>query len=170
MSNDLLFAITFYVLAALTLGAGLGVVILRNVVHAAVSLIACFFFVAWVYLVLSADLLWVAQLLIYAGAIPVLIVFAIMFTRRSMSDTSNADSGGIGLWAPLVGAAVFGLLLAVLLPATWFHGSWPNPPGTTALIGNELVSKYAVPFELVSVLLLAALIGAVILARREDES
>ena len=170
MSNELLFAITFYALAALVLGAGLGVVLLRNVVHAAIALIACFFFVAWVYLVLSADLLWVAQLLIYAGAIPVLIVFAIMFTRRSMSDTSNADSGGIGLWAPLVGAALFGLLLAVLLPTTWFHGTWPNPPGTTALIGNELVSKYAVPFELVSVLLLAALIGAVILARREDES
>jgi NADH:ubiquinone oxidoreductase subunit 6 (subunit J) len=169
MSNDLLFAITFYVLAALVLVSGMGVVVLRNVVHAAVALIACFFFVAWVYLVLNADLLWVAQLLIYAGAIPVLIVFAIMFTRRSMSDTSNADSGN-RIWAALVSAAVFGLLLAVLLPTKWFVGKWPGLTGTTQVIGLELVNRYAVPFELVSVLLLAALIGAVILARRDDGS
>jgi len=129
MSNDLLFAITFYVLAALVLVSGMGVVVLRNVVHAAVALIACFFFVAWVYLVLNADLLWVAQLLIYAGAIPVLIVFAIMFTRRSMSDTSNADSGN-RIWAALVSAAFFGLLLAVLLPTNWFVGKWPGLTGT----------------------------------------
>jgi NADH:ubiquinone oxidoreductase subunit 6 (subunit J) len=169
MSNDLLFAITFYVLAASVLVSAMGVVVLRNVVHAAVSLIACFFFVAWVYLVLNADLLWVAQLLIYAGAIPVLIVFAIMFTRRSMSDTSNADSGN-RIWSALVSAAVFGLLLAVLLPTNWFMGNWPGLKGTTQVIGLALVNRYAVPFELVSVLLLVALIGAVILARRDDES
>jgi NADH-quinone oxidoreductase subunit J len=169
MSNDVLFAITFYVLAALVLVSGMGVVVLRNVVHAAVALIACFFFVAWLYLLLNADLLWVAQLLIYAGAIPVLIVFAIMFTRRSMSDTSNADSGN-RVWAALVSAAIFGLLLAVLLPTNWFAGKWPGLAGTTRVIGLELVNRYAVPFELVSVLLLAALIGAVILARRDDES
>jgi NADH-quinone oxidoreductase subunit J len=169
MSNDLLFATTFYVLAALVLVSGMGVVVLRNVVHAAVALIACFFFVAWLYLLLNADLLWVAQLLIYAGAIPVLIVFAIMFTRRSMSDTSNADSGN-RVWAALVSAAIFGLLLAVLLPTKWFAGKWPGLTGTTQVIGLELVNRYAVPFELVSVLLLVALIGAVILARRDDES
>ena len=169
MSNDFLFAITFYVLAALVLVSGMGVVVLRNVVHAAVALIACFFFVAWLYLLLNADLLWVAQLLIYAGAIPVLIVFAIMFTRRSMSDTSNADSGN-RVWAALVSAAIFGLLLAVLLPTNWFAGKWPGLRGTTQVIGLELVNRYAVPFELVSVLLLVALIGAVILARRDDES
>ena len=90
MTNHVVFALIFYVLAALVLLSGMAVVLLRNVVHAAVALIACFFFVAWIYLLLNADLLWVAQLLIYAGAIPVLIVFAIMFTRRSMSDTSSA--------------------------------------------------------------------------------
>jgi NADH-quinone oxidoreductase subunit J len=169
MSNDLLFAITFYVLAALVLVSGMGVVVLRNVVHAAVALIACFFFVAWLYLLLNADLLWVAQLLIYAGAIPVLIVFAIMFTRHSMSDTSNADSGN-RVWAALVSAAIFGVLLAVLLPTNWFAGKWPGLAGTTQVIGLELVNRYAVPFELVSVLLLVALIGSVILARRDDES
>jgi NADH-quinone oxidoreductase subunit J len=169
MSNELIFAIAFYVLAALVLGSGLAVVVLRNVVHAAIALIACFFFVAWVYLVMNADLLWAAQLLIYAGAIPVLIVFAIMFTRRSMSDTSNADSGN-QLWAALVSAAIFGILLAVLLPANWLVGKWPGLAGTTQTIGLELVNRYAVPFELVSVLLLAALIGAVILARRDEGS
>src|ERR1700694_6342779 len=123
MDNQLLFALTFYALGALVLVSGMAVVLLRNVVHAAVALIACFFFVAWIYLLLNADLLWVAQLLIYAGAIPVLLVFAIMLTRRSMSDTSNAESG-TKLWAALVAAALFGLLLAVLLPANWFQGRW----------------------------------------------
>jgi NADH-quinone oxidoreductase subunit J len=169
VSNDLIFAILFYVLAAVVLVSAMGVVVLKNVVHAAVALIACFFFVSWVYLVLNADLLWVAQLLIYAGAIPVLIVFAIMFTRRSMSDTSNADSGN-RIWSALVSAAVFGLLLAVLLPTNWFVGKWPELSGTTRVIGLELVNRYAVPFELVSVLLLGALIGAVILARLDNES
>src|SRR3982075_4542556 len=101
MTDHLLYALMFYALAALVLLSGMAVVLLRNVVHAAVALIACFFFVAWVYLVLNADLLWVAQLLIYAGAIPVLIVFAIMFTRRSMSDSSSADTGN-RVWAALV--------------------------------------------------------------------
>ena len=169
MTDHLLYAVMFYALAALVLLSGMAVVLLRNVVHAAVALIACFFFVAWVYLALNADLLWVAQLLIYAGAIPVLIVFAIMFTRRSMSDTSNADTGN-RVWAALVSAAVFGLLLAVLLPTSWFAGKWPGLSGTTQTIGLELVNRYSVPFELVSVLLLAALIGAVILARRDDET
>jgi NADH:ubiquinone oxidoreductase subunit 6 (subunit J) len=169
MTDHLLYALMFYALAALVLLSGMAVVLLRNVVHAAVALIACFFFVAWVYLALNADLLWVAQLLIYAGAIPVLIVFAIMFTRRSMSDTSSPETS-YTISGALVSAGIFGLLLAVLLPASWYQGRWPGLVGTTAVIGQELVNKYALPFELVSVLLLAALIGAVVLARRDDES
>src|SRR3984893_18402584 len=169
MTNHVVFALLFYVLAGLVLLSGMAVVLLRNVVHAAVALIAGFFFVAWIYLLLNADLLWVAQLLIYAGAIPVLIVFAIMFTRRSMSDTSSAESGNTA-WAALVAAAVFGLLLVVFLPASWFQRKWPGLAGTTQVIGQELVNRYAVPFEVVSVLLLAGLIGAVVLARREDET
>jgi NADH:ubiquinone oxidoreductase subunit 6 (subunit J) len=169
MTNNIVFALIFYALAGLVLLTGMAVVLLRNVVHAAVALIACFFFVSWIYLILNADLLWVAQLLIYAGAIPVLIVFAIMFTRHSMSDTSSPETS-YTIWGALVSAGVFGLLLAVLLPAGWYHGRWPGLVGTTATIGQELVNKYALPFELVSVLLLAALIGAVVLARRDDES
>src|SRR3979409_1773612 len=114
MSNDLLFAITFYVLAALVLAWAMAVVVLRNGVHAAAGLMSCFFFVSWVCLFLNADLLWVAQLLIYAGAIPVLIVFAIMFTRRSMSDTSSPETS-YTISGALVSAGIFGLLLAVLL-------------------------------------------------------
>ncbi|MEA2681833.1 MAG: NADH-quinone oxidoreductase subunit [Chloroflexota bacterium] len=169
MSNALVFTLAFYVLAIATLVSGLLVVTLRNIVHAAIALIATFFFVAWLYLLLNADLLWVAQLLIYAGAIPVLIVFAVMLTRRSMSDTSNAESGNV-LWAAVIAASVFGLLIAVMMPAAWHVGNYPSGlAGTTAVIGRELVNHYAVPFEVVSVLLLVGLIGAVVLARREGE-
>ncbi|GAC1582002.1 MAG: NADH-quinone oxidoreductase subunit J [Candidatus Dormibacteria bacterium] len=167
MSHPTLFALAFYTLAVITLGCGLAVVTLRNIVHSALALIATFFFVAWLYLMLQADLLWVAQLLIYAGAIPVLIVFAIMLTRRSMSDTSNAESAN-HLVAGLVSMVVFAVLIVVLMPAPWRAGNYPRAlTGTVATIGLELVNRYAVPFEVVSLLLLVGLIGAVVLARRE---
>src|SRR5438309_7838125 len=118
MSNGLIFAIAFYVLAIATLLSALAVVTVRNIVRSAVALIATFFFVSWLYLMMNADLLWVAQLLIYAGAIPVLLVFAVMLTRRSMSDNSAPDTA-LRPWAALISAAIFGLLIAVLLPATW---------------------------------------------------
>src|ERR1700730_928503 len=135
MNNQLIFALTFYALAAMVLASGMAVVFVRTVVHAAVALIACFFFVSWIYLILNADLLWVAQLLIYAGAIPVLIVFAIMFTRRSMSDTSSPETS-YTIWGALVSAGIFGLLLAVLLPANWYRGRWPGLAGTPQVIGQ----------------------------------
>jgi NADH:ubiquinone oxidoreductase subunit 6 (subunit J) len=168
LHNSLIFSITFYVIALAVLGSGVLVVTLRNIVHAALALIACFFMVSWLYLLASADFLWVAQLLIYAGAIPVLIVFAIMFTRRSMSDTSNADTP-YRPWAAVVAMAVMVLLLAVLLPTHWNETTWPGLTGTTSTIGLQLVKTYVVPFEVVSVLLLVGLIGAVTLAHREEE-
>jgi NADH-quinone oxidoreductase subunit J len=169
VSHPALFAVAFYTLAAVTLGCGVAVVTLRNIVHSALALIATFFFVAWLYLMMQADLLWVAQLLIYAGAIPVLIVFAIMLTRRSMSDTSSADSRN-QMIAALISTVVFGVLIVVLMPATWYHGNYPpGQAGTVAVIGAELVNRYAVPFEVVSLLLLVGLIGAVVLARRETD-
>ncbi|HEY8739324.1 MAG TPA: NADH-quinone oxidoreductase subunit J [Candidatus Dormibacteraeota bacterium] len=169
MSNSVVYSIAFYVLAVVTLTAGVMTVTLRNIVHAALALITTFFFIAWMYLLLNADLLWVAQLLIYAGAIPVLIVFAIMLTRRSMSDTSNPESSSSG-WAALIAAGVFAVLVVVLMPAAWPVGHYPDQlKGTTAIIGAELVNRYAVPFEVVSVLLLVGLIGAVVLARREEQ-
>ena len=167
MRNPTIYAISFYVVALGVLGSGLLVVTLRNVVRAALALIATFFMVSWLYLMMNADLLWVAQLLIYAGAIPVLIVFAIMFTRRSMSDASNADTGN-RTWAALIAMAVLGLLLAVLLPARWHLAPWPGLAGTTVTLGKALVQTYVVPFEVVSVLLLIGLIGAVVLARQDD--
>ena len=126
--SQALFAIAFTPSPAFTLGSALLVVTLRNVVRAALALIACFFMVSWMYLMLNADLLWVAQLLIYAGAIPVLIVFAIMFTRRSMSDTSSADTTN-RTWAALLGGGVFVLLLGVLLPAHWHLAPLAEPRG-----------------------------------------
>jgi NADH:ubiquinone oxidoreductase subunit 6 (subunit J) len=169
MSSPVVYAIAFYVLAAVILAAAIAVVTVRNIVHAALALIATFFFVAWLYLLMNADLLWVAQLLIYAGAIPVLLVFAIMLTRRSMSDTSNAESQN-RLWGGLISSGVFLLLILVLLPANWRVTEYPSAlSGTVSTIGTELVNRYTVPFEVVSILLLVGLIGAVVLARREGE-
>jgi NADH-quinone oxidoreductase subunit J len=168
VNNTLVYSLAFYVLAIALLASALLVVVLRNIVHAALALIATFFFVSWLYLMMNADLLWVAQLLIYAGAIPVLIVFAIMFTRRSMTDTSNVDST-TRPWAGIISVAVFGLLTAILVSAHWHLARWPDLIGTTGVLGRELSRTYVVPFELVSVLLLVGLIGAVLLAHQERE-
>jgi len=167
MSNPVLYSLAFYVLALSLLGSALLVVTLRNIVHAALALIGTFFLVSWLYLMMNADLLWVAQLLIYAGAIPVLIVFAIMFTRRSMSDTSNVDSS-TRRWAGIIAGAVFALLASILISTQWHLARWPDLSGTTQVLGRELTRTYAVPFEVVSVLLLTGLIGAVLLAHREE--
>ena len=169
MGNPAIFALAFYVVAIATLVSALMVVVLRSVVRAALALISTFFFVAWIYLLLGADLLWVAQLLIYAGAIPVLVIFAIMLTRRPQSEASNPESR-LRPWAAVVGLGLFGLLSVVLLPANWRLADWPNLPGTTVLIGQELVRRYAVPFEVVSILLLAGLVGAVVLAHRQEDA
>lgn len=163
--------IAFFCLAALILGAAGAVVTLRNIVHAAFALIGCMFWVGALYLTVGADFLAGAQVVIYAGAIPVLIIFAIMLTRGATS----AEGNGLTRWWPGaagVAAAVIAALVAVLASA---HEVWRQAPypqefvdnGTTEAIGRSLLREHALPFEVASVLLLVALVGAVTLARRD---
>jgi len=164
--------VAFYVIATLVVGAAIAVVTLRNIVHAALGLIACFFMVGALYLAVGADFLAAAQVLIYAGAIPVLIIFAIMLTRGSMTREGNRL---VGQWpvALLVAIGMGGTILAVVAVSrdTWRSGIYPQDlldSGTTGKIGRLLLTGYALPFEVASVLLLAALIGAIVLARRDE--
>ena len=165
--------VAFYIIATLIVGSAAAVVVVRNIVHAAFSLIACLFFIGVLYLAVGADFLAAAQILIYAGAIPVLIIFAIMLTRGSMT---RAGSGFIGLWplAGLVSLGVGAVILGVVAVSrdVWRHGTYPQDlldSGTTATVGRILLTRYALPFEVASVLLLAALIGAIVLARRDEQ-
>ena len=151
----------FIILAVLTIGGGLGVVLTRNVVHAALFLLVSLIAVAGVYLILFAEFLALVQVLIYGGAIIIVILFAVMLTRSSdyprISDNKQ--------W-PLAAVAALALL-GVLVPSFVIN----SVEGTKAQnasftgIGESLFTTWAVPFEIASLVLLVALIGAIIIAR-----
>lgn len=169
--------IVFILLSAFTLIAALAVVLDRNLFRAAVALMASFLGVAGIYVLLEAGFLAAAQLLVYIGAISILIIFAIMMTRRLMQTTESAFNSQ-PIWGLVAAVLSFGLLLLVLV-RTWPTSDFPGAPdasaevlrGSTATLGQMLVSpdQYVVPFEVASVLLLAALIGAILIARPEND-
>jgi NADH-quinone oxidoreductase subunit J len=159
--------VAFLLLAVVGGLAGLLVVTSRNVVHAALYLVVALSSVAGVYLLLAAPFVAFVQVIIYVGAIVVLILFGIMLTRapvgrRVLDNTLRAR----------VGAAAIGLGVFTML--TWFMAdAWAGQRiagqavTSTAALGTSLFRNYVLPFEAVSLLLLAALIGAIVLARRD---
>ncbi|MDA0263994.1 MAG: NADH-quinone oxidoreductase subunit J [Chloroflexi bacterium] len=157
--------IIFILLAAMTIGGGLGVVLSRNVVHAALALLVSLVAVAGVYLVLFAEFLALVQVLIYGGAIIIVLLFAVMMTRSAdyprISDNKQ--------W-PLAAIAALALL-GVLVPAFAINsveGTQAQNASFTG-IGESLFTTWAVPFEIASLVLLVALIGAIIIARSDSD-
>ncbi len=157
----------FILLSVVTLAGGLGVVATRNVVYAALALLVSLLAVAGIYLILFAEFLALVQVLIYGGAIVIVLLFAVMLTRTSeyprISDNRQ--------WPLAVVAAL--ALLAVLAVSFWTAPPESAGPQSAALgdLANSLFTRWAVPFEVASLVLLVALIGAIIIARtREDES
>tara|TARA_B100001179_G_C18305469_1_gene281430 strand:+ start:32 stop:520 length:489 start_codon:yes stop_codon:yes gene_type:complete len=157
--------ILFIALAVLTLGGGLGVVATRNVVHASLALLLSLLAVAGIYLILFAEFLAIVQVLIYGGAITIVLLFAIMLTRTAEYPriTDNRQ------W-PLAAAAAVATL-SVLAGSFWTTasvGTGPHSPALTDL-ANSLFTRWAIPFEVASLVLLVALIGAIIIARESEE-
>jgi NADH-quinone oxidoreductase subunit J len=160
--------IIFLMTAAVTLGAAVMVVTARNLVHAALYLILTLFGVAVLFVLLNAGFFAVVQVVIYIGAISILMIFAIMLTRRVMQDVGPTLNPGWWM-AALVSVVLFGGLTWMLRSWSGFHTPLPEMPlGVDPLqqLGEALVSPnaYVLPFELASVLLLAALIGAIVVA------
>jgi NADH-quinone oxidoreductase subunit J len=158
--------IAFGVIAAVVIGGALLVVTTNNVVRAALYLVAVLAGVGASFLLLGAEFVGITQILVYIGAIVVLFLFGIMLTRapigRELRLTGNNWPVGI-----VVGLALAGVLGYSLIDA---FGSEKLPPGShqlTADVSDSIFSTYLVPFEVVSVLLLAALVGAIVLARKE---
>jgi NADH-quinone oxidoreductase subunit J len=155
----------FYLLAAFTLWAAGVVVLGKNIVRAAVALIFSFCGVAALYVMLEADFLAAVQVLIYVGGITILLLFAIMLTSRI--------SGGLRVvndQVALSGVAALGLLVGLVYAAVRGIPALTGPPRlpeTTPFLGRALLTTYALPFEAVSILLLGALVGAIILARKD---
>jgi len=159
--------ILFIVVAAVTLGAALMVVTTRNLVHSALWLIVSLFGVAIFFALLQAGFLAVVQVVIYIGAIAILIIFAIMLTRRVAAESGPRFNEN-WTWALVIGIVLFGALGWMLIQG--FPGVYAPPLEPTAdplrELGVALVSPnaYVLPFELASVLLLAALIGSIVVA------
>lgn len=157
--------IFFLLCALLILGSALMVVTTRNMIHAALWLIATLFGVAILYVLLNAGFLAVVQVVVYIGAIAILFIFAIMLTHREMRDQGPQLNKGWWL-AALIGLLSFGGLFWLLQNWSGFGkmaGKMPEGLDTLGELGTALVSPnaYVLPFEVASVLLLAALIGAV---------
>lgn len=157
----------FIILSLITLGAALAVVTSKNLFHSALFLVLSFVGVAGLYILLEAGFLAAVQILVYVGAISILIIFAIMLTRRLMAKElvqRNAQWGISGLVALLL----FAVLGFVLLRVDWPVVGGDVSPESIGILGQELMNTYALPFEVASVLLLVALVGSIIIARERE--
>ena len=162
--------VAFWLLSGVAVLSALGVFLARNLIHAVSLLVLSFIATAGLFLTLSADFIAVAQVLIYAGAIPVLMVFAVMLTPLAGRDNGNSLYVVPGV---AVGVAFAVVVAIVAIDVEWGALSGDALasqafPTTVDVIGDALIGRYVLAFEVASVLLLAALIGAIVLVR-EDE-
>jgi NADH-quinone oxidoreductase subunit J len=159
--------VAFLVMAIIGGAGGLLVVTSRNIVHAALYLVIALASVAGIYLLLAAPFVAFVQVIIYVGAIVVLILFGIMLTRAPVGRRVLDNSLRARIGALVVGGGFFAMLTVSLVRA--FGGERiVNRAGTpTAALGTSIFRNFVLPFEAVSVLLLAALVGAIVLARRD---
>ncbi|CAH0245812.1 NADH-quinone oxidoreductase subunit J [Peribacillus sp. Bi96] len=160
--------IAFFGLALVAILGGVLLITLTKVVHMVIALVFTFLSIAGIYLLLSAEFVAVVQILIYSGAITIVMLFGIMLTKHQESD--EPAKGGWGKITLLL--AIAGFAVAVYLGI--YNLDIPVQPATlheenTKQIGIELFSKYVIPFEVMSVLLLVALVGAIVLAKKDDE-
>jgi NAD(P)H-quinone oxidoreductase subunit 6 len=156
----------FYLIAAVTVLSAAGVAFSPNIVYSAFALMGTFMGVAGLYVFLAADFVAVVQVLIYVGGILVLMLFAVMLTHR-IADVRVSNRSVGSLPALLIIALVGGVMGRAALGANWKTVTLGTAQPTTYAIGNGFLTDYLLPFELVSVVLLAALIGAVVLSRKE---
>ena len=158
----------FAIVAAWILICGLGVVLFRRIMYSAVSMVFCFLGVAFAYALLNAPLVAIVQILVYVGAISIVIIFAIMLTEvqsGKMEMFFNRQTAAAAI-AALVGAAV--LAIVALSADIGPIGDEALTPGLRQL-SKLIFDRYVFPFELVSLVLIAAMIGAIVLATRERE-
>ena len=158
--------IFFGVLALAMVLAAIKVVTTQNVVHAALYLVVVLAGVAGIYILLAAEFVAVVQVLVYIGAILVLFLFGTMLTRAPIGRTARLDNEQRFLSA-VVALFLFGVLGGILYDGFGDQKIEPEAVGRSGDVGVSIFQDYLIPFEVVSVLLLAALVGAVVVARRD---
>lgn len=159
--------LAFALLAALTLSGALGATTLRTLTSAVLSLVVFFLGLAGFFFMLRADFLGVVQVLVYVGAVAVLIVFAIVMTRGHEGGRDVARIGGLWLMGTLTACSVGALLVFAVMRSPDKLVAVDQPVGSTEQIGTALMTTYVLPFELASLLLTAALVGAIVVAMDE---
>jgi NAD(P)H-quinone oxidoreductase subunit 6 len=157
------------ILGVMMIGAAIGVVLFSNIVYSAFMLGGVFISMAGIYLLLNGDFVAAAQILIYVGAINVLILFAIMLVNKRQDFVAFPNSWVRKVLTGLVSVGLFGLLSTMVLATPWAYSTAPVAGGESSiiLIGEHFFTDFLLPFELASILLLIAMVGAIILARRE---
>jgi NADH-quinone oxidoreductase subunit J len=161
---------SFVILAIITIGSAVAAMTLRNLVHCALALVGAFAGLAALYLQLDAQFVGFAQILVYVGAVAILIVFAILLTSGGEPSNRPVFSASWCIGAG-VAVAVFGVLAWAIRSSHSVTGALP--PGTQVSvrqIGDQLMTTYILPLEIVGLLLTAALIGAVIIAMKEEKA
>ena len=158
--------LAFLILAALTLlGAG-GVAFSRKILYSGFALLATFSGSAGIFVLLSSDFIAIAQVLIYVGGILVLILFAVMLTSKIGEVKITNQSVNYKIAVPLIGAFCI-FLISLLTQGNWLTQPEETYESMVVPIGNALLKEYLLPFEVISIVLLGALVGAMVLIRRE---
>ncbi len=157
----------FYILSALTVASGLMMVLSRKAVHSVLYLVFCFFTIAGHYLMMNAQFLAAVHVIVYAGAIMVLFLFVIMMLNLNLAAEEQKAA-----WVKLAAVILAGLLLLLLVASvkgaeTLQAASPQKDIGLVKNIGRMLFGKYLLPFEMISLLLLAAMVGAVLMGKKE---
>jgi NADH:ubiquinone oxidoreductase subunit 6 (subunit J) len=159
----------FFILSVLTIVGAAAALTLRNLVHCVLALMLAFLGLAGLYLQLDAQFIGFAQILVYIGAVAILIVFAILLTRGTASPPQSILSPS---WAisGVVSVVVFAVLAwTIRSSAAARHSIPPQPEVTVKQIGNALMSRFALPLEVIGLLLTAALVGAVTIAMQDKQ-
>lgn len=160
--------IAFFVLALFTLGGAIMMISLTKVVHMVISLAFTFIGIAGLYVLLHAEFIAFAQVLIYGGAIAIIMLFGIMLTKHDDQDETRRT--GFKVLVFIAVAAFFLIVFKAINTLNWVPDEAHLYENNTTNLGVQLFSKYVIPFELMSVVLLVALVGAIIMAKREDGS
>ncbi|HJX12256.1 MAG TPA: NADH-quinone oxidoreductase subunit J [Dehalococcoidales bacterium] len=159
-------AAAYWIMAVVAVLAALGVVFLRNVFRAALSLVLCFITVAGLYITLSADFLAAVQILVYVGAISVLIILAVMMTREVQQ---GSPANRLKIPAFIVAAVVLGIMIYTVTATSWQVASAAPLAPTTVPLAGKLFSEsgFILPVEIAAMLILAAILGAIVIAREK---
>ncbi len=183
---DIIYNLFFYIIASVLIIASLGIVFLPKIVYSAVSMILAFISVAGIFVLLNADFVAISQIIIYAVGITIVMIFAIMLTDKDSEKNLWIAVSPRTLFAFATSGTFFIAILFAITngfdflarKSSIFTTTTPSfetietlqTQGTTGIIGNALLTKYVLPFEILSLLLLAAIIGAVVMAKKDRDN